>query len=360
VSSVELIGITRSYGDRVVLDAVDLTVREGERVAVLGPSGSGKTTLLRVIAGLEAPDAGAVRLDSIDVTDRAPRVRDVALVTQDGSLQPHLDVRGNLSFALRIRHVGREEIDERVDAEARAFSLRGVLNRRPRTLSAGMRHEVALARSLVRRASVLLVDEPFARMDPPRRAELLRELIAVQSGYGVTLLVATNDQRVASGVADRLVVLEAGRVAQTGSPDELYRRPATTFVAGFLGEQPMNLLQGDLRRGDGPTRLVVGALECPSWDLTLTSHPAQPVTVGIRPADVHLGRDGRQLSVPGTVIAREFLGYAVSIRANTDVGELSAVVERPGPVVGDRVVLTLPTRDLHVFDAAGRALAHGI
>jgi ABC-type sugar transport system ATPase subunit len=122
----------------------------------------------------------------------------------------------------------------------------------------------------------------------------------------------------------------------------------------------MNLLQGDLRRGDGPTRLVVGALECPSWDLTLTSHPAQPVTVGIRPADVHLGRDERQLSVPGTVIAREFLGYAVSIRANTDVGELAAVVERPGPVVGDRVVLTLPTRDLHVFDAAGRALAHGI
>jgi multiple sugar transport system ATP-binding protein len=360
VSSVELAGITVSSDDRTVLRAVELVIADGERVALLGPSGSGKTTLLRVIAGSKVPNAGSVRFDGVDVTRMPARHRDVAMVTQQGGLQPHLDVRDNLGFALRLRRFGRAEARERVEAEARAFSLTEVLHRRPRTLSSGQRHEVALARSLVRRAAVLLIDEPFARIDPLRRGALLRELVAVQAGYGVTMVLATNDQHIASGVAHRMVILDAGRVVQVGSPSELFLRPSTTFVASFLGDPAMNLFPAVLRRGDGPTRLVADELDLASWDLGLGVHPSQEVTLGIRPSDLHLDGDEGAPALQAVVRRREFLGHGVRVTAATRSAELLVSLPRPGPSVGERLRLTLSPGDLHVFDLAGRALAHGV
>jgi multiple sugar transport system ATP-binding protein len=364
VTSVHLEGVHVVRGDRVVLDAVDLIVESGERLAVLGPSGSGKTTLLRAIAGLEPLSAGRVRLGGRDVTSLPPGARGIGMVTQEATLQPHLDVRGNLAFPLRVRHVPREEERARVDAEARAFSLRDVLWRRPRTLSAGQRHEVALARSLVRRVSVLLMDEPFGRLDPPRRLSLQHELLQVQEGYGVTMVLATNDQRVALGTGHAVAVLDGGRLVQVAPPLEMFRSPATTFVATFVGEPPMDLFLGEVTAEGGRLVLRAGPIEGRSRAPMLRAAIGRPVLAGVRPTSWQPASDAPAWSgirIRGRVRRREFLGARVGVAIDVDAAEVHAVLPSPGPMVGARMVLQAPAREVHVFDAStGVALLHGL
>jgi multiple sugar transport system ATP-binding protein len=369
VTSIRLEGLRVERGGAVLLDDLDLEVAAGERLAVLGASGAGKTTLLRALAGVERVAAGRILLGGRDVTDLPPRDRGVGLVTQESTLQPHLDVRGNLAFPLAIRHVPDEEVDRRVEAEARAFSLRGLLARRPRTLSAGKQHEVALARTLVRRVEVLLVDEPFAHLDPPRRVALQRELLELQSGYGLTLVLATNDQRVALTCGERVAVLEGGRLVQVAPPMELYHAPATTFVAGFIGDLPMDLYLGAVYRSAEGTVLDAGPLRVRSDLPVLRALVGHPVRVGVRPTawraptDRSAARSGTEVAVRvvGVVRRRAFLGAEVAVTIDVHGIPVNAVLPTPGPGLGETVQLTAPRGELHLFDAdRGKAVAHGV
>lgn len=363
MSSVDLVGVTVTKGGTEVLRRTDLSVRDGQRLAVLGPSGAGKTTLLRVIAGLDLPSTGHVLLDGVDVTGTATRDRGVSMVTQEAALLKHLDVEHNVSFPLAIQGVEEPERSHRVEAEVRSFSLRRFLRRRPTQLSMGEQHDVAMARALVRRGGVLLLDEPFANTDASRRSALLRELLRLQEGYGVTLVAATNDQQIALQLATRCVVLREGAIVQEGPPLELLAEPATTFVAGFLGSPPMNLLPGRVEQVAGRLRIVAGPLRVEQPRPEVAVLAGQPCLVGIRPQD--LDRVGSRSGVRVEEVVRRtaFLGGEVEVvigpRDDADQ-EILAIIDRPLPKVGSLLELSVPRARVHVFDAQGRSIVHGV
>jgi multiple sugar transport system ATP-binding protein len=362
VSTIELIGVSLVRDGHVLLDAIDLSIAAGERVVVLGPSGAGKSSLLRVVAGLDLPSTGAIHLGGVDVTAAPPGARDISMVNQDASLQPHLDVARNVGFPLSIHHVPTAEIEQRVQAEARVFSLQRLLRRRPNTLSAGQRHDGALPRSLVRRGAILLLDEPLARVDARRKDELLRQLLAVQQGYGVTLLAATNDQRVAMSLAERIAVLDGGRLVQVGAPIEVYTRPATAFVAGFLGSPGMNLLPGRVREAVSGVRIEAGPLRVRSFAPAVTDLAGRDVLVGLRPSDLRPGPAGdAAVAIEEVVVRTAFLGAEVEVGLDAGDGrELTAIVRGPQPTRGALLRLTIDPRRIHLFDPTGPVLAHGV
>ena len=241
-SAVRLRGVWKRYGQVAAVAGVDLDVREGEFLTLLGPSGSGKTTILRMIAGFELPDEGSVRLGELDVTTAPPFDRDVNTVFQDYALFPHMSVADNVGYALRVRKVPRAERRERVAAALRLVRLEDFGGRRPQQLSGGQRQRVALARALVNQPRVLLLDEPLGALDAKLRQEMQLELKALQAEVGITFLFVTHDQDEALTMSDRIAVLQGGRIEQVGSPAEVYERPASPFVAGFVGTS--NLLAG--------------------------------------------------------------------------------------------------------------------
>ena len=245
--SLRVTGARRVYRNRgraevVALAGVDVSVAEGELVVVVGPSGSGKSTLLRSIAGLERLDAGSVHLGEREVTRLPAGSRDVSLVFQDYALFPHLDVAANIGFGLAARRVRSSTVREKVGAAARMLELDGLLDRRPRELSGGEQQRVALARAMVREPAAFLMDEPLSNLDAALRLRTRGQTRDLQRHLGVAMLYVTHDQDEAMALADRLVVLRAGRVEQVGTPDEVYLHPATPFVASFVGPLPANLL----------------------------------------------------------------------------------------------------------------------
>ncbi len=242
VTGARRVYVNRGRADVVALDGVDIDVAEGELVVVVGPSGSGKSTLLRAIAGLEDLDQGTVHLRDIDVTDLPAGSRDVSLVFQDYALFPHLDVAANIGFGLAARRMRSAAIRDKVDAAARLLELDRLLDRRPRELSGGEQQRVALARAMVREPAVFLMDEPLSNLDAAMRVRTRARTRDLQRRLGVAMLYVTHDQDEAMALADRLVVLRAGRVEQVGTPDEIYRNPATPFVASFVGPLPANLV----------------------------------------------------------------------------------------------------------------------
>jgi len=243
---VRLVGLRKTYGDVVAVDRVDLEIEAGEFFTLLGPSGSGKTTTLRLIAGFERPDEGRVELSGVDVTGRAPYERDVNTVFQDYALFPHMSVAENVGYGLRVRGVSRSERKERVDAALEMVRLPALGARKPVQLSGGQRQRIALARSLVNRPRVLLLDEPLGALDLKLRQEMQIELKRIQQDVGLTFVYVTHDQEEALTMSDRLAVFSEGRVEQIGTPAEVYERPATEFVAGFVGVS--NVLERDGRR----------------------------------------------------------------------------------------------------------------
>jgi putative spermidine/putrescine transport system ATP-binding protein len=246
---VRLTGIRKTYGDVVAVDHVDLEVAAGEFFTLLGPSGSGKTTTLRLIAGFERPDEGRIELGGVDVTNRAPYERDVNTVFQDYALFPHMTVAENVGYGLRVKRVGRAERRRRVDEMLRVVRLPDVGTRKPVQLSGGQRQRIALARSLVNAPKVLLLDEPLGALDLKLRQEMQIELKRIQrevSDIGITFIYVTHDQEEALTMSDRLAVFNEGRIEQIGSPAEVYERPATEFVAGFVGVS--NVLERDGRK----------------------------------------------------------------------------------------------------------------
>jgi len=327
-----------------ILHRVSLSVADGEFLVVVGPSGSGKTTLLRTIAGLDTPSGGEVLFDGTVVNDLPPHLRDVAMVFQANALLPFRSARRNVSLPLELHRVPRDEIDRRVQAEARVMAIESLLERYPSHLSAGHRQLVQAARALVRRPSVFLLDEPLVLVDAPARQEMRSEIRLLQQGYGVTTLYATNDPHDAMVLADRVVVLDAGRIRQVDTPLDVYGAPIDTFVAGFFGTPPMSFLPGAVDELE--VRVAAGALPLPH------ALPRGRVTVGVRPED---WEPVAAAGLPGTVGTVEHHGDHAFVTIDVAGDAITMRVEDRVPTRGDAVEIW-PRRFL-VFDAGGRRIA---
>ena len=336
-------GVAKRFGGgAAALDGVSIEVAAGSFCVLLGPSGCGKTTLLRIVAGLETADAGQVWIGGRDVTGAAPSARGVAMVFQSYALFPHLSVAENIQFGLRARHVPRRERARRVEAAVAMLGLGGLLERKPSQLSGGQQQRVALGRAVVAEAPVCLMDEPLSNLDAQLRAEMRREISALQRRLGITMLYVTHDQTEAMGMADQVVLMRGGRVEQDGAPDALYGRPATAFAAGFIGQPPMNLVPmvpgagGLVAVGTaGPVLGQVGA------------------TAGLRPEALRIGEEG----LPGVVEHAEYLGADTVLGCR--VGPSLVLARLPGrvlPAIGSCVRLAFAPVDVHLFGADGRRL----
>ncbi|MBB3900040.1 ABC transporter ATP-binding protein [Roseococcus suduntuyensis] len=315
-AGVDVQSVSFGYGATRVLEDVSLTVRKGEFFAFLGPSGSGKTTLLRLIAGFGQPERGRIMIGGRDATRLAPWDRNVGLVFQSYALWPHMTVGENVAFGLEQRRVGRAERDRRVRAALDLVGLAHLIDRRPAQLSGGQQQRVAIARTLAIEPEVLLLDEPLSNLDAGLRAGVRAELVELQHRLGLTTILVTHDQEEANAAADRMAVLNEGRVLQVGAPTELYDHPANRFVAGFLGTA--NMLEGELA-ADG---FHAGGLVLP------VAEPAPPgrATLALRPQAITLLREGGALQA--RVLRAEFLGGHV--RYTLEAGEgLRLVAEEP-------------------------------
>ena len=257
----EIVGVSKHFGTTAVVDDVSLSVERGSLHALLGPSGCGKTTLLRMIAGLEIPDSGRIVLDGADVTGLPPYERPINMMFQSYALFPHMDVARNIAFGLRQERMDGHRIAARVEEMLSLVQMEGYERRRPHQLSGGQRQRVALARALAKLPKLLLLDEPLATLDRKLRAETRLELIGIQQRVGITFLVVTHDQEEALSMASRVAVMNRGRLAQTGTPAEIYERPASRFVADFVGE--VNLFEGQLTAGFNCLTLAVAGLGRP-------------------------------------------------------------------------------------------------
>ncbi|MCK9926928.1 ATP-binding cassette domain-containing protein [Frankia sp. Mgl5] len=289
MSTIEFRDVTLTYDVRPILDNLSLVIGDGEFLVLVGPSGSGKTTALRIVAGLLAPTAGQVLVGGRDVTRVAPADRDLAMVFQSYALYPHMTVRRNMEFGLKLAGVDRRERDSRVAAAAETLGLTELLDRRPRALSGGQRQRVAMGRALVRQPRAFLMDEPLSNLDAKLRVRVRAEIARIQRSLGTTTLYVTHDQTEAMTMADRVAVLHDGRLQQVGTPDDLFNRPANVFVAAFIGSPPANLVPGRLVAQDDAVALRVGdqTLTLPA-DLTalLALSNSAEVIVGVRPHDV--------------------------------------------------------------------------
>ena len=336
MATITLTGLQKSYGDTRVLTGVDLDVGDGEYVVLVGPSGCGKSTLLRCIAGLEVITAGTLAIGDRVVNDVAPRDRNVAMVFQSYALYPHMTVRENMAFALRIREVPTKERNRAVEAAADLLGLRELLERTPGQLSGGQRQRVAMGRAIVRRPEVFLFDEPLSNLDPALRGHMRVELKRLHRKLGATIVHVTHDQVEALTLADRIVVLDRGVVQQVGTPRELFERPANTFVARFIGAPAMNLLPVEGRSDDC---VLSGTEVVLPW-----GGPAR-FQLGVRPPEVRLGSG----PVRGTVDVVESLGHEALV--HIDVQGHAVVAQVPEPTsarAGDTVSMTFSA--VHRFD----------
>jgi multiple sugar transport system ATP-binding protein len=290
VSRIALEGLTKRYQDgTTAVRSLDLSIADGELMVLVGPSGCGKTTALRMVAGLEEITEGTILIDGRPVNDMEPRDRDIAMVFQSYALYPHLSVRDNMAFSLKYRKTPKQEIRRRVDEAARILELEELLGRKPRQLSGGQRQRVAMGRAIVRQPRAFLMDEPLSNLDAKLRVQMRAEIARLQRSLGVTTIYVTHDQTEAMTLGSRVAVLRHGVLQQVASPQELYRRPANLFVAGFIGSPAMNLIEATLERGaDGP-QVVFGSHRLRVPDGVIRQHPVlenylgRKVVTGIRP-----------------------------------------------------------------------------
>jgi len=365
VATISLRGVRKVYGDGVrAVHDLDLEAGAGELLVLLGPSGCGKTTVLRLVAGLETPTDGEIWVGGRRVDRLAPAERDVAMIFQDYALYPHKTVRGNLAFPLRMRRVPRRERVRRVGEVAQLLDLAGLLDKRPGRLSGGQQQRVAIGRALVREPTAFLMDEPLSNLDAQLRARLRVELGALQRRLGITTLFVTHDQVEAMTLGHRVAVMGEGRVHQIGSPDQIYRQPADLFVAGFVGQPAMNLLEGRLRSNDGAWSVRVGSstlvLPHPVFEPPLRAE----VVVGLRPESVRLvGASSPEARLSGRVCTVESLGpeRLVYVEADLEDARAPLTVRVPGnvdpPRVGERVGMVVDMDEAHLFEAAGARIS---
>jgi ABC-type sugar transport system ATPase subunit len=348
VGRVRMQGIVKRHGAFTALHGVDLDIQPGEFFALLGPSGSGKTTTLRILAGLEAVNAGHVWLDDADMTHAAPGERDVAMVFQSYALYPHMTVAENIGFPLKMVRTPAAEITRAVREAAEKVDIAHLLARRPGQLSGGQQQRCALARAIVRKPKLFLLDEPLSNLDAKLRVETRAELRRLQRSLGVTAVYVTHDQEEAMTVADRMAVFMEGRVVQVGTPKEIFARPADVKVAAFIGTPPMNLL---------PARLQAGRLEVAGASFPLPMPAAdtpRDITVGVRPGDLRVDVEGVvQDGIAATVEFVEDLGDSAIVNLKVGDQRLKARRENAaGLVEGQAVRLGFVPSALHMFDRA--------
>ncbi|MCG0286832.1 ABC transporter ATP-binding protein [Streptomyces sp. PSAA01] len=325
--------VTRRFGEVTALDGVSLQIEEGEFFALLGPSGCGKTTLLRVLAGFETPDSGTVTLDGQDLLGVPAHRRPVNLMFQSYALFPHMNVEKNIAYGLAREGLARAEIGERVAAVLATVGLTAQARRRPHQLSGGQRQRVALARAIVKRPRVLLLDEPLSALDKQVRAEMQLELKRLQHQVGITFLVVTHDQEEAMSLADRIAVLDRGRLQQVDTPVELYRHPRGRFVAGFVGAN--NVFSGRLLPSGGLDVPGVGVLPAPAGKAA--------GLVGVRPESIRLAAGEAGASLHGTVLDISYLGGSSRIAVTVPGLDRPVLLTVAGPATvtsGARVALS--------------------
>lgn len=351
MTAVTIAGLHKRFGDTTVLHDVSIEVPDGAFAVLVGPSGCGKSTLLRLIAGLEKASGGRIQFGDRDVTRLEPRDRDVAMVFQSYALYPHLSVRDNLAFGLKLRKESKAEIDRRVAEASEMLGLGPLLDRMPKALSGGQRQRVAMGRAIVRRPQLFLFDEPLSNLDAALRAQVRVDIRKLHDEMATTSVYVTHDQVEAMTLADVMFVLNAGRVEQSGPPLEVYDRPATKFVAGFLGSPAMNFLAGQVSE-EGEVRLGESARLRVERNAFALGGALARVTVGIRPHDV-VPTDDENAVVMAVTYTEELGGetYAYGrIDGQDFVARLPPTTKvRPG----DRLPLRIDASRVHLFDDAG-------
>ncbi len=363
MARVRLIEVSKRFGDTVALDRVSFEVEDGEFFTLLGPSGCGKTTTLRIIAGLEVPDEGEVYIDDTLVNYVHPKDRNIGMVFQNYALYPHMTVFENIAFPLLVRRkelgLDKEEIRRRVVEVAKLLKIEELLDRYPRQLSGGQQQRVALARTLVRKPKVWLLDEPLSNLDAKLRLYMRSELKRLQRELGITTIYVTHDQVEAMSMADRIAIMNKGRVLQIGRPEDLYNRPSDTFVATFIGSPPMNLIPCEYVEEAG-SRL----LRCPGFTHTLDPEIAKAlegrseVLLGVRPEHIRISKERGPGWVEATTLISEPLGVEHIVAV--DLGGVTVRIRAPPefrPEIGEKVYLQIDWSRILLFDKnTGKAL----
>ena len=351
---VTLENVGKSYGAVRAVRGVDITIADGEFMVLLGPSGCGKSTTLRMIAGLEEITEGTLSIDGQVMNGVPAKNRDIAMVFQSYALYPHMSVRDNLGFGLKRRQTDAAEVKRRVEAVAASIGLTDYLDRKPHALSGGQRQRVALGRAIVRDPKVFLFDEPLSNLDAALRVSTRAELVRLHRDLGATMIYVTHDQVEAMTMGDRICIMSQGEVAQIGTPMEVYLNPATTFVAGFLGNPPMNLLDAVIAQGAVST----GSGQAPVGGFA----PGRRLILGVRPEDLSITADPAQALVSGRVVQVEALGAETLV--HVDHGQPRPVILRAGRDIrarlDDVIHLTPSAKALRFFDPqTGHAITQG-
>ncbi len=360
MARVEFESVEKIYdGGTQALFATSLCVADGELLVLVGPSGCGKSTLLRLLAGLEAPTRGVIRIDGRVVNDESPQSRNVAMVFQDYALYPHMTVRENLAFPLRMKRIARADVASRVAKTADLLELGALLDRLPRQLSGGQRQRVAMGRALVREPAAFLLDEPLSNLDAKLRGQVRAEIESLQRRTGATMLYVTHDQVEAMTLGDRVAVLHEGRLQQVATPRGLYEQPANVFVAGFVGSPPMNLVAARVASDANgrPALAVAGtrlALEAPLL-AAAAKHAGATLTVGIRPESLALAAPGADASLPARVEYVELLGHEtlVHLRIADDIHWIARTPGMAGFARDEAVGVSIAQNAFHLFAPDG-------
>jgi multiple sugar transport system ATP-binding protein len=356
MATVTFENVDKIYGDFHAVKDLNLEIADGEFMVLVGPSGCGKTTSLRMIAGLEEISGGTLRIGDRVVNDVAPKDRDIAMVFQSYALYPHMSVRDNLAFGLKLRKVPKPEIERRVNEAAETIQLQNLLDRKPKELSGGQRQRVALGRAIVREPAVFLMDEPLSNLDAKLRVQTRAEIARLHQRLETTVVYVTHDQVEAMTMGQRIAVMNEGLLMQVGPPQVLYDTPLNRFVAGFIGSPSMNFVEVTVD-GSGDTARLVGPAD---WSLPIPSRlretagaAGQQLVAGFRPEHLEIGEAGTE---SGSFRARadvvEYLGNEELLHLNAADRDLVAIVNSAHRVrIGDIVDLTLPLDKLHLFDA---------
>ena len=354
-------GIEKRFGAISIIRGIDIAADQGEFVVFVGPSGCGKSTLLRMIAGLETVSSGDVYIDGTCVTDTEPAKRQVSMVFQSYALFPHMSVRDNIAFGLKMSKVPKAEIERQVAEAARILQMENLLDRKPRQLSGGQRQRVAIGRAIVRHPKLFLFDEPLSNLDAELRAQMRVEIARLHRDLGVTMIYVTHDQVEAMTLADRIVVLRSGLVEQVGSPQDLYDRPANMFVAGFIGSPKMNFLDVTVERRDGALLdLVHPGLAAPlrvaTRQVGAKVGPGDAVTLGLRPEHLTFGAGENRLALKADL--SESLGGSTLIYGQTASGQ-GVTLQTAGRKIlqkGESFSAGFEAAQAYIFDKAGQAL----
>ena len=341
MAEITLAGVSKRWGSFVGVDKFDLTIADREFLVLLGPSGCGKTTTMRMIAGLEDPTDGEIRIGDKVVNDLEPKDRDVAMVFQSYALYPNMNVYENIRFPLRVRGIDPAGHEQKVRRASAMVELDEFLHRKPAELSGGQRQRVALARAIVREPNVFLMDEPLSNLDAKLRVSTRAQIKNLSHELAVTTIYVTHDQIEAMTLADRVVVMEKGVVQQVGSPTEIYDRPANTFVASFIGSPAMNLMEGDVAGGVfNAERTAISGLNVPDG----------PVTLGFRAEDAEVCESGGQITAP--IYTLELLGDATMVSVRIGGALVSAKTDKTFRAeIDDMISIRVPTEHVHLFDA---------